>query len=52
MTEWINPRYASLVRTWRDAQAQARSERVTPPRRGFVVPGREAPEAPPAGGDE
>lgn len=52
MTEWINPRYASLVRSWRDAQTQAGDEGVTTPRRGFIWPGSEAPEAPPASGDE
>lgn len=52
MTEWINPRYASLVRAWRDTQTQAGNQDATAPQRGFIWPGRETPEAPPTSGDE
>jgi hypothetical protein len=38
MTEWTNPRYAALVKAWRDAQNEELEEGVGLKVRGFVLP--------------
>lgn len=37
MAEYVNPKYASLVRAWREAQQQAAKTGRTAPVRGFVT---------------
>lgn len=38
MAEYVNPKYAALVRAMREAQQQAARSGSTVPVRGFIVP--------------